>query len=181
MWWLVGGQAVLVKQHSITSQKTCILLSWPVLYMKSIYIHCDKCLHNRCSDESAVLKVDIAVEWFCSHQLINIGTDLLSLQEVLNWRMFACTLIFWILTVWQKCPVQCHLISRIALLCMKAPNLCLFLLLIRVVLGLRWACSTDGMTLKGKTEVLEEKPVLWPLFQPQMSHGLAQGGPQASD
>jgi hypothetical protein len=77
--------------------------------------------------------------------------------------------------------LQCHLISRRALLCMKAPNFCLFLLLIRVVLGLRWVCSTDGMILKGKTEVLEEKPVPWPLFQPEMSHGLAQGGPQASD
>jgi len=40
-------------------------------------------------------------------------------------------------------------------------------------------CSTDGMILKGKTEVLEEKPVPWPLFQPEMSHGLTQGGPQA--
>ena len=85
MWWLVGGQEVLVKQQGITSQKTCILLSWPIAYMKSVYILCDKCLQNRYSDESAVLSVDIAVGWFCSTQLINIGTDLLlSVQEVLS-------------------------------------------------------------------------------------------------
>jgi len=29
-------------------------------------------------------------------------------------------------------------------------------------------CSTGGMILKGKNEVLEEKPVPWPLFQPEM-------------
>jgi len=46
---------------------------------------CDKCLHDRYSDESAILNVDIAVGWYCSSWLIYIGTDmLLSLQEVLN-------------------------------------------------------------------------------------------------
>jgi len=39
MWWLVGGQEVLVKQHSITSQKTCILLSWPVAYKRKVFVY----------------------------------------------------------------------------------------------------------------------------------------------
>ena len=51
--------------------------------------------HNCYSDESAVLNVDIAVGWFCSNQFVYIGIDLfLSLQEVLNRRIFACRLIF---------------------------------------------------------------------------------------